>query len=290
MTQWAGAAVVAAVLLLATACRVPQTDTFVIAEQALLHNDLLAALQAFDAVPVAHPRYPEARAAAAGVERCMRRSQESLLEGLLLRSEWRDQEALLALQRAKEIWPSLHGVNVLIQATEHRLGLFAGQDAASAALGGSAVVPTLVPSPPVVVDAVPDLGAVPEPVAVAAAAVPAATEPAATTDEPRIDPVAAGLVGVEARLGRGELEAAVTDLFSLAARHPEDLRVRLRLVRVLHQRALLRYGQGALPAAIADWERVLELEPGHAVASSLLNAARAELAVSPAPKPAPAGR
>ena len=274
------------VALLVTACQAPPTDSFVVAEQALRHNDLLGALQAFDAVPVAHPRYPEARAAAAGVERCMRRSQESLLEGLLLRSEWRDEEALAALQRAKEIWPSLHGVNVLIQATEHRLGLFAGQEAASAALGGPAVAPTSVPSPPVVLAAVPDLGVVPEPVVVAGLAAPGPAETGATTVGPRNDPVAAGLICVEAKLGRGELESAVTELFTLAAHHPEDVRVRLRLVRVLHQRALLRYGQGALTAAIADWERVLELEPEHAVASSLLDAARAEAAVLPAPKPA----
>jgi tetratricopeptide (TPR) repeat protein len=93
-----------------------------------------------------------------------------------------------------------------------------------------------------------------------------------------VDVVASGLIGVEGRLSRGEFEAAVADLFDLAKYHPEDLRVRLRLARILHQRALLRYGQGALTGAISDWERVLQLEPGHSVAQSLLDSARAEVA------------
>ena len=93
---------------------------------------------------------------------------------------------------------------------------------------------------------------------------------------PLADAVAAGLVAVEGRLSRGEFEGAVADLFDLAKYHPEDLRVRWRLARVLHQRALLRYGQGALTGAISDWERVLQLEPGHAVARNLLLSARAE--------------
>ncbi len=89
---------------------------------------------------------------------------------------------------------------------------------------------------------------------------------------------AAGLAAVEARLGRGELGLAVADLLELSRRFPADARVRARLVRVLHQRALLLYGQGAVERAMRDWERVVALEPTHADAARMLAAARTELA------------
>jgi hypothetical protein len=88
--------------------------------------------------------------------------------------------------------------------------------------------------------------------------------------------VALGLVAVETRLGRGQLEAAVADLLELARRFPTEPRVRLRLVRLLHQRALLRYGDGAVAMAIADWQRVLEIDPNHHAARRLLEAAERE--------------
>lgn len=90
------------------------------------------------------------------------------------------------------------------------------------------------------------------------------------------DAVSLGLCAVEARLGRGELELAVVDLLGLARRFPADPRVAARLSRVLHQRALQRYGQGAVAGAIHDWERVVELDPGHVIAANLLAAARTE--------------
>ena len=90
------------------------------------------------------------------------------------------------------------------------------------------------------------------------------------------DAVSSGLVTVEIRLGRGEFDLALVDLLTLARRFPDDGRIRPRLARVLHQRALLRYGQGAIAAAIHDWERVVDLDPGNARAANLLATARAE--------------
>src|SRR5204863_138437 len=80
-----------------------------------------AALQALDTVPVGHARYPEARAAALDVERSMRRCHELVVEAMMLRAEWRDREALVTLQRAHSMWPTLTSVDVLIAATEQRL-------------------------------------------------------------------------------------------------------------------------------------------------------------------------
>ena len=97
------------------------------------------------------------------------------------------------------------------------------------------------------------------------------------------DVVATGLAAVEMRLSRGDLELALVDLLDLARRHPDDPRVRTRLARVLHQRALVRYGHGSLDAAIRDWQRVVELEPGNACAVDLLATARAESARRPLP-------
>ncbi len=276
-------------LLLATAvaCKAVPQDPFVVGEAALLADDLAGALLAYDAVPVAHARYPEARAAAAGVERRMRRSHEILLEGLLLRSEWRDREALALLLRAREVWPRLPGIDALITATEHRLGLFAAAPAAvPVAVGGSTGDPGAAddvrPSPPggTVVQTleVPETEpgaagtALPEAAVAAADAAPA---PASGDDA-----VAVCLVDIERRLGRGEFEAAVAQLLELAQRFPVEPRVQVRLARLLHQRALIRYGQGAVDAAIEDWAEVLRIEPQHRLARSLLRAARAESAAA----------
>ena len=50
--------------LLAVGCALQPQDPFLRAERALQRDDLLRSLSAFDSVPVAHPRYPEARARA----------------------------------------------------------------------------------------------------------------------------------------------------------------------------------------------------------------------------------
>ncbi len=372
MSSVRSAGLVAALFLLGfTACVAPR-DAYVRAERALRALDLPSALVAFDEVPVSHPRYPEARAAALSVEQRMRRGHELLLEALLRRAEWRDQEALVLLQQARVHWPRMPGVEELIAATSARSRVLVGEAAPIA--GRPVEAPEFVPGVPAGEsnapgqaalgvaspdestagpDAGPDgespteggSGATPadgnEPVAVietASGDEPAASGPTTTPGpEPELatagpdgigspsdtgnvdrtasfegagtktpggsvpiadsgsvptgvvigpqlppagtvgeDPVAAGLVAVESRLGRGDLEAAVADLIQLAERHPHDARVRIRLAKVLHQRALQRYGQGRLQSAIADWERVVGLDPANEIAQSQLVTARGE--------------
>lgn len=301
-----------------TACATRPVDAFVQAERSLRQRDLAAALQALDAVPVAHARYPEARAAALDVERDMRRCHELMLEAMLKRAEWRDAEALAALQRVREIWPAMPGVTVLIGATEQRRRMFAESPAAppppavawqpaplletavdysplvdlrptgffspstesADVLGGVlAPAPAQGPLPVPPSEQAPEAGAaeaVPIRGASAGSVAREAQAPAEVLLPPVDGAVAAGLMAVEAKLGRGQLEAAVTDLLDLAQQFPAEVRVRLRLVRVLNQRALLRYGDGAVAKAIADWQRVLELDPDNASARRMLDAAISE--------------
>lgn len=298
------------------ACATRPVDAFVQAERSLQQRDLAAALQALDAVPVAHARYPEARAAALDVERDMRRCHELMLEAMLKRAEWRDAEALAALQRVREIWPAMPGVTVLIAATEQRRRMFTvspaappapavawqpaplletavvysplvdlqpspllspSTEAADLLVGVLAPAPAQAPLPVPPVQG-PEVGAAQAVPVRGTAAGPVARE-VQVADElvPPVDgAVAAGLMAVEAKLGRGQLEAAVTDLLDLAQKFPAEIRVRLRLVRVLNQRGLLRYGDGAVAKAIADWQRVLELDPDNTSARRMLDAAISE--------------
>lgn len=374
-------------LLLGAACNIPPKDPFVAAERALRRNDLLRALQAYDAVPVAHVRYPDARAAAGDVEQRMRRCHELILEALRLRSEWRDAEALEALRRAGQHWPQQPSLKQWIAATEKRLQLFADRGSTAETLAAEMPASPMVEvarigrpqlsvatesgASEVVVsdDGLSPAGAVPEqsspsqpsgaspeagqePVEVSAVNVPqpmlpevpsnpAKNFPQVTVAEPAIsgspavssanpepaddpslakpvasnprgaassnaggqpvagasesstttkptpvkppkrlpigeDPVVLGLVAVEARLGRGELVLAVRDLIELSRRFSDDVRVNRRLSRLLHQRALMSYGQGSVAAAVTDWRRVLEIEPRNRVVKKLLQRALAE--------------
>ena len=77
------------------------------------------------------------------------------------------------------------------------------------------------------------------------------------------DPVALGLVLVEARIGVGALDLAIFDLVELLRRFPNDRRVRRRVIGLLHQRALMYYGRGKVGAAVADWRFLLEMDPGN---------------------------
>ena len=385
-------------LLLGTACNIPPKDPFAAAEHALRHNDLLRALQAYDAVPVAHVRYPDARAGAGDVEQRMRRCHELILEALMLRAEWRDAEALDALQRARQHWPQQPSLNQWIAATEKRLQLFAergsvaetpatevpsspmvevakigtpqlpvatdvgdrepgsrgpepsaaplavGEPSSNASESSTPLSPAETSQPvrqPVVVvppsnppkpllpgpsaqavrgessanapQSVASPGAIgaegrkpspadsmendshENPSVAAPQSAPSAVAPSSSaaaedsTPTPKSesvvvvkrlpqgeDPVVLGLVAVEARLGRGELALAVRDLIELARRFPADARVNRRLVRLLHQRALVNYGQGSVVAAVTDWRRVLEIEPDNRVVRKLLQRAVAE--------------
>lgn len=256
---------VAALLGLAGACVAPPADPFETAQRARSRGDLATALQALDAVPVAHASYPEARAQALDVEADLRRSQELLLQAMRLRMEWRDAEALQAIERARAIWPELPGAAALAAATRHRLQMLA----ASAGAIPPAPGPTVVAAP-----AMPEFGEE-EP---AAPAVETLEAPAAQASGRGVnDQIAGALVAIETRLGSGQFERAVGELLALAQRHPDDLRVRSRLVRVLHQRALMRYGEGRVEAAIADWKQVLELDQNHAAARFHLGQAEREV-------------
>lgn len=255
-----------AAVLGASACVTTPRDPFGAAERAMQQHDLARALQALDTVPVGHPYYPEARAAALDVERTMRRCHELVLEAMMLRAEWRDRDALAALQRAHTLWPTLTSVDVLIAATEQRLVLLGERPAAA---------PTVVPAAPMI-EAAPRAQVPPPPKEVSRPAEPDARPADGAVAHAPDDQVALGLVAVEAQLARGELEAAERDLVGLSHRFPRDARVRLRLARLLHQRALLRYGEGALAEAIADWRRVLEIDPEHRGAKRLLESAESE--------------
>ncbi|MFO1029736.1 MAG: hypothetical protein U1F60_01535 [Planctomycetota bacterium] len=296
-------------LLGGAACVVAPRDPFARGHWALQRHDLGTALQAFDAVPVVHPRYPEARAAAVGVERTMRRCHELLLDALMLRGEWRDEEALAVLERARSIWPSMPGVDAWIAATQQRVLSVGGVPPQVAELPATpppvpllegtprrdlaaepgttgmvepAVGPTRTEEPPASVAAAPqpEVGAPPavEPTVVAEPpqAPPAAVAVAPVFTAASEDPVALALVSIEAQLRAGELASAVASLLQLADRHPGEVRIRVRLSRLLQQRALLRYGEGAVHEAIVDWQRVLELEPENQLVRTMLAAALRE--------------
>lgn len=301
------------------ACAVPPRDPFARANWSLQRGDLGGALIAYDSVPVAHARYPDARAGAIAVERSMRRCHELLLEALLMRSEWRDQDALAMFERAQALWPQLPGVDGWIAATRQRLrSLPAASPLAEVAAVDSEPIPVpwieiaeARPVPLLPADAPPDPVAAPVPVPASGLegtepaqvpdAAPALVSEAVRSPEPRTDrqamapapapiveppapplthaandPVALGLVDVESKLRGGQMQLAVTSLIGLSDRYPGDARVRLRLIRLLQQRALLRYGEGAVPEAIADWQRVLDMEPTNEGVRRMLAAALRE--------------
>jgi tetratricopeptide (TPR) repeat protein len=276
------------VALSCAACVTSPPDPYSQGERALLRGDLLTALSAFDRVPVDHLHYPEARAAAVGVEHRMRKSQELLLEGLLLRTEWRDDEAVAAFQRARSVWPSQPCAGELIQATQARMRLF---ENGKGAIGRTR---TMLPGAAADVAAAPpnqEKAIAPPPGATPGVEVQFApvdkpaeiTPPRPGTESPTADDLGEDQVGnrlatIEAMLGRGRFDDAVSDLLGLYRQRPEDLRVRLRLARVLHQRALLRYGQGSVVSAITDWQRVVELDPSAEDARRLLQLAQREQA------------
>jgi tetratricopeptide (TPR) repeat protein len=243
-----------ALALALTACATPPADAYEAAQRALAVRDLPVALGALDAVPVGDPRYPEARAQAAEVERDLRRCHEAVHEALRLRAEWRDRAALGALLRAKEAWPTMPGLAGLIAATEARGRELAPPPPTAAVAAQSAIVEQgfQVPATPAAEYAAPARAAVP-PVAV---------------------DVARSLARSEARLARGEVAEALADLLRLAADHPDDTRARARVTRLLCQRGLVRYGEGDVAAAIADFEQALALSPEHELAQRLLHDAR----------------
>lgn len=270
-------------LVLGAACQSVAPDPLARAERALAAGDLLTALTALDSVPVAHARYPQARTIAAQIERRLRKSHEQLLSGLLLRSEWRDAEALAAFELARQTWPALPAIDGLIVATRQRQRLFPEPAVASA------VPPAVPPSSIAVTQPVEEDGAgasaesrsgsvevaAPSATAIAAPAGETATAfgalPAVPPDPvPTVDEVvAARLAAIEEALSAGRMDSAVGDLMALFRNYPDDLRVKRRLARVLLQRGLVRYGRGDQQAAGEDWRRAGALDPSSAAAALL---------------------
>lgn len=302
-------------LALIAGCRAPERGVTA-AERDLARGDLTAALLELDSVIPADPDYARARSLAAAVERRMRSAQRFLGQGLALRAEWRDDEALAAFEASLEVWPGLDGVEELIAATRVRCSALgpredSGEEAPAQPAPGfvattrpvdlpgrgaapavevepnpeptsgevdpedrrSRAVPGLEPSggstelvsgPPVVTARSGDAG--PEP------------GPRPTTGPDRLDEAARGaLDGVRSQLRSGDVERALEGLEVLRAGHPQSLEVSGMLSQVLHQKALLHYGQGDLGVAIETWERLLSDDPGHDGARAFLRAARTEL-------------
>lgn len=237
-------------------CVTTPADPFARGEVALARRDLPAALGAFDAVPVGHARYPDARANAAVVERDLRRCHEAVHEALRLRAEWRDRAALAALQRAHAAWPAMPGLDGLIAATEARCRELAPTAPTDHAAAQRAITAQGVSVPAT-------------PAGEYAVAAPAPMPPVAAD-------AAQGLADAEARLQRGDVDGALAVLERLCAAAPDGLRARARTARLLCQRGLVRYGEGDAAAAIADFERAVELAPDHEPARRLLQQAQAE--------------
>lgn len=115
----------AAVPLLLTACALRPGDPFERAERELARSRLLHALEALDAVPISHARYPDVRAYAADAERRVQLCQELMLEAVQLRRARRDRDALERLRLALAQWPSAPGLARWISVTEQRIATFA---------------------------------------------------------------------------------------------------------------------------------------------------------------------
>jgi tetratricopeptide (TPR) repeat protein len=260
----------AALLALAcsAACQSLPYDDYSAGQAALAGRDLAAALRRFDAVPVADVHYPEARLAAAAIERRLRRHKELLLLGLRLRSEWRDDDAVAAFRGALDAWPGHGETKELIAATEHRRRLVADLERRRPRepVAPAGPEPDTAPNEPTPLPS----DDVPAPVATAPQVAVVAGSP---------DVVGAELAKLESRLAGGDLEAVLADLFAMHRRTPDDARIGSRLARLLQQRGLVRYGQGRVSDAITDWQRAIDLDASLRAAQVLLELAARELAV-----------
>jgi len=250
-------------------CATQPPDPFVTAERLAESGDLLKALPLLDKVPPVHVRYGEARALAQALERRMRTSHELVLRGMTMRSEWKDKEALRLFQHALKIWPSVAGAEVFMQATENRMRAleevrrserwFASPDGGNPGFDQVQTVPLgIEPSAP-------------------RRQVPRRQAPKPDQPETEDVRVARQLRAVKERLERGEMEQAMDLLEALVLDFPENRTAGSRLAQLLHERALLRYGQGFLEGAIEDWRRLLKMRPKHPQAAAFLQAAETEL-------------
>lgn len=291
---WLRRACLASAIALAGCCSVA-TDAFLRGEQELARGNLVAALEAFDAVAVTDLRYPEARLSSAALERRIGRYTQFLVEGLRLRTEWRDDEAAAAFRSALEVWPGDARTEQLLAATVQRRRALAGFQARSSL---ASVARTLAP-PPAADAPVPVAVLRSETAAELAPGLPSASDGQASlaTAEPAQDldvampkpgqlptandAVGAELAQIEARLAAGEPDQVLGDLVALLHQAPADTRVTMRLARLLQQRGLVRYGTGHLAEAVADLQRATELDPALESARVLYRLAAKELATPP---------
>ncbi len=267
-------------LSLLAGCVSPPIDVYPAAARAVDEGQLLRALAYLDQIPPAHPQYPDARMLAQAVERRLRRSQELLLQGLELRAQWRDEEALHCFEESQAIWAAAVGVDAWIEATRSRIQ--AARLASAPPAAGE--IKTTEPVPTAVVEAPP--GPQPSPEAERPSAVVDPAESPAQAVGPLVQvpvPAETGpkrtpqtLAQIERLIEAGDLQTALDELDLCLAANNADEAVRQRLVRVLHQRALQSYGRGWLDVAIADWTRLLAIEGAHPQARSFLQAATAE--------------
>lgn len=255
--------------LLTIGCKVIPVDPFVAAQQSLKMGDLLETLLSLDQVPPSHPRYMDARSVAQAVERRMRTAHKLLGRGMALRAEWRDEEAIHMFEQALSVWGRVSSARELILSTEHRVSAmqpaeWGARDDES--LDVAETSPIGFPSPGPSGVALPVRGEDQQ------SAVPGGDHLTDTAPD-----VTARLRVAFDLLDRGQLERALDLLEGLHAELPSQPLVAKSLVRVLNQRALLHYGQGALELALSDWTRVLRLDGAHAQARGFLIAAQAEL-------------
>lgn len=258
-----------AALVLLGACQVRPVDPIEAAAFDAQRGCVLAALDRLDRVPASSVRYKQARTLAQALERRMRASYEKLLEGLTLRDEWRDEEAISRFQEAIEIWPDVVGAQGLIRATRSRIAAL-GDDRPGAWQRAAGLATREV----MVITSEPFDGKAPPPAALAET-----TKAKRNTVPPLEAKRRRKLRGDAATLIRtGHMDRAMRILAELLESSPDDARLKAELARVQHQRGLLAYGQGRLKQAIEAWEHVLRLTPDHAQMRGFLRSAKAELA------------
>jgi tetratricopeptide (TPR) repeat protein len=245
-------------------CATQSPDPFLAAEGLAASGAFLQALPLLDKVPPTHQHYGEARALAQALERRMRTSQELVLRGMAMRNEWRDKEALRHFEHALEIWPSVAGAETFIQATKNRMSALEEvrqTEQVVAPPGGGDPGFGQLHTVPVGIETL----------------IPGNKKPDPKQPETEDLRVARQLRAVKGHLDRGEMEQAMDVLETLMLDYPENQAVASRFARVLHQRALVRYGSGFLEGAIEDWKRLLKMRPAHRQAAAFLKAAETEL-------------
>lgn len=250
-------------------------DPMATAEMAMRSQDLVGALLAYESVPGTDARYLDARAAAVEIERRLVACCEGLRLGIAGRSSTGDRAAVQMLRDAREAWPGMPGIGTLVADAERRAA-----EPLEIARAAEPACPAVAVEPiePVRDELWSDMPFARSRVRVAATFV----TPPVPVEGPRAP--SERLVAVEKKLQDGATDAALADLFDLAKRMPGEPRICSQLTRLLHQRALLAYGQGQLAIAIEDWRRVVALDPANALAQDLLHRACAEQSAAAPPR------